>query len=181
MRNPLLTYLLATEAAHTSLGDAAALFDRFVGTWEHDCVFTAADGSQTTISGEWHFGWILGGRVLQDVLFFYPKGERPRDEELRGGTTLRLFDPKAREWQVSWFAALRGEVIHLRGGAEGERVVLRGLDVDGAALRWSFNDISNDSFRWLGETSSDGGATWRVEQEMQLKRMSARRLQTGTS
>jgi hypothetical protein len=173
MRNPLLRHLLVTDSPHPLLGDAAAVFDRFVGSWAMDCVFTAVDGAQTTISGEWHFGWILAGRAMQDVLYFYPKGQRPTSQaEMRGGTTLRLFDPKSRQWQVSWFAALRGEVIHLRGGAEGGRIVLRGLDVDGAPLRWSFNDVQDDRFRWLGETSADGGSTWRVEQEMQLQRMS---------
>lgn len=174
MRNPLPAHLLATERPHPSLGGAAAVFDGFVGSWDMHCVFTAVDGTQAITAGEWHFGWILGGRALQDVLYFYPQGQRPQAAaDLRGGTTLRLFDPKSGQWQVSWFAALRGEVIHLRGGAEGQRIVLRGTDVDGAALRWSFNDIRDDRFRWLGETSADGGTTWRVEQEMQLTRLPA--------
>jgi hypothetical protein len=160
-----------TERGHPSLGTAAGTFDRLVGSWDMDCVFTAEDGAQTTIAGEWHFGWILGGHVVQDVLYFYPKGQRPqRAADLRGGTTVRLFDPKAQQWLVSWFAALRGEVIHLKGGVEGDRIVLRGLDVDGSSLRWSFNDIQPDRFRWLGETSADGGKHWRVEQEMHLRR-----------
>jgi hypothetical protein len=175
MRNPLPRHLACTGQAHPSLGAAAQDFDRFIGSWDMDCVFTAADGSQTTTAGEWHFGWILAGRMLQDVLYFCPRGQRPdATADLRGGTTLRLFDPKAGQWLVSWFAALRGEVIHLRGGAEGERIVLQGADVDGAALRWSFNDISETGFRWLGETSADGGQRWRVEQEMQLRRVPVR-------
>lgn len=174
MPSPLIDHLQATDRPHDSLGSAAATFDRFIGSWDLDCVFTAADGTQSTTAGEWHFGWILGGRALQDVLYVYPRGQRPQAAaDLRGGTTLRLFDPKSGQWQVSWFAALRGEVIHLRGGAEGPRIVLRGMDVDGAALRWSFNDIRDDRFRWLGETSADGGTTWRVEQEMRLTRLDA--------
>jgi hypothetical protein len=56
------------------------------------------------------------------------------------------------------------------GGTEGQRFVLRGRDVDGSSLRWSFNNIQENSFRWLGETSSDGGVSWRTEQEMHLHR-----------
>jgi hypothetical protein len=61
----------------------------------------------------------------------------------------------------------------LHGGADGERIVLLGTDVDGAKLRWTFNDIRPDSFLWRGETSPDGGTTWRTEQVMHLKRLGA--------
>ena len=172
MKNLLPSFLLATEVAHPSLGDAAHVFDRVVGSWDMDCVFTAVDGTKTFSAGEWHFGWILGGYALQDVLYFYPKGQRPRDAtDMKGGTTLRLFDRRSGEWLVSFFAPLRGDVIHLHGGAEGSRIMLKGLDVDGSPLRWSFNEIEDNRFRWLGEISADGGSTWRVEQEMHLRRM----------
>jgi hypothetical protein len=47
-----------------------------------------------------------------------------------------------------------------------------GDDVDGSKLRWSFNHIKVGSFLWRGETSADGGKTWRIEQEMRLNRRS---------
>jgi len=59
----------------------------------------------------------------------------------------------------------------LKGGAVGDRIVLEGVDRDGSPFRWSFNDIRRDSFVWRGEISSDGGKTWRLEQEMRLKRV----------
>ena len=58
----------------------------------------------------------------------------------------------------------------LKGGAVGDRVVFEGVDGDGSPFRWSFNDIHRDSFLWRGEISADGGKTWRLEQEMRLKR-----------
>jgi hypothetical protein len=171
MRNPLPQLLLPTDHPHPSLGDQASVFDRFTGSWDMECVFTAADGTRTPAVGEWHFGWILNGLAMQDAIYFYPAGRRPADAaDLKGGTTLRLFDPASRQWLVTFFAASRGEAIHLRGGAEGDRIVLRGPDVDGSPLRWSFNDITDSSFRWLGEISADGGTHWRVEQEMHLRR-----------
>jgi hypothetical protein len=37
-------------------------------------------------------------------------------------------------------------------------------------LRWSFNDLKGDSFIWRGEKSRDGGKTWKLEEEHQMKR-----------
>lgn len=170
MRNPLPLHLHVAETAHASLGGASVVFDRFVGSWDMDCTFTDADGVRSITSGEWHFGWILGGRAWKTSCTFTRRATPDDRRDLRGGTTIRVFDSKSNEWLVSWFAALRGEVIQLRGGAEGERIVLRGFDVDGSSLRWSFKDIEGDSFCWLGETSADDGSTWRMEQEMQLRR-----------
>jgi hypothetical protein len=49
--------------------------------------------------------------------------------------------------------------VALKGGAQGERIVLNGIDTEGMRIRWSFNDIQADFFRWLGEKSNDGGKT----------------------
>lgn len=167
---PMIEQLVA-DLPHPALGDQSEVFAPFIGSWELDCVFIAPDGKRTELSGDWHFGWIIGGRAVQDVIWLYPLGARPRNAvDLRGGTTLRLFDPKDRLWHVSYFAVASGIIIHLQGGAADSRVILHGRDVDGSALRWSFNDISADTFRWLGETSADDGKTWRVEQEMKLRR-----------
>jgi hypothetical protein len=37
-------------------------------------------------------------------------------------------------------------------------------------LRWSFNDITPDAFVWRGEHSTDGGASFRLVEEMRLRR-----------
>jgi hypothetical protein len=173
---------LAAREPHPSLGGHARLFDRFVGTWDVDCVFYAVDGTETRFTGEWIFGWILDGRIMQDVLSGYPKGKpSPSLEDRRCGTSLRFFDPKAQQWNVVWFGSRNGFLLMLKGGAVGDRIVLHGDDVDGARLRWSFNDIQDSSFLWRGETSSDGGKTWRVEQEMFLKRRSSVPIAAGQS
>jgi len=156
---------------HPSLGEAARVFDRFVGTWDCHCVFYAVDGAKTEFVGEWIFGWILDGRLMQDVLRGYPKElTTPAAEDLRCGTSLRFYDAKAGQWNVCWFGSRNGFVVIVKGGAVGERIVLEGDDSDGASICWSFNDIKADSFLWRGETSGDRGITWRVEQEMFLKR-----------
>jgi hypothetical protein len=174
-RNAMVSALQAT-GPHASLAAQAQLFDRFVGSWDLDCVFYGADGKVTRFSGQWIFGWALDGYILQDVLI------ESRGQERRSmGSTIRFYDARSEQWRVVWIPPSSGNVIALKGGAVGDRIVLEGLDVDGAKLRWSFNDIQADSFLWRGETSADGGRTWRVEQEMRLKRLNPIPVLTGAS
>lgn len=160
--------VLGASGPHPTLGAEAALFDRFVGTWDCDFVAFGADGSVKRFAGEVLFGWVLDGRALQDIWIGYPTNGAGAERSI--GTSVRIFDAKARTWRVVWVAASYGYLIQLEGGAEGERIVLRGRDTDGAALRWSFNDIRADSFVWRGEKSSDGGASWQLQEEHHMRR-----------
>ena len=45
-----------------------------------------------------------------------------------------------------------------------------GTRPDGQLARWSFRDITADSFLWRGEVSADDGATWRVVTEFTARR-----------
>lgn len=161
---------LSAVGPHPALGGQARLFDRFVGTWDFDCVLYAADGGITRFPGEWSFGWILDGRAMQDVWLGYSKSRLPGERGV--GTSIRLYDEEAGLWRVVFAAPRNGNLLTLQGGAQGDRIVLEGRERETAVLRWSFNEIRADSFLWRGETSADGGHTWRVEQEMRLRRRS---------
>lgn len=166
---------LAAPAPHPSLGAEARTFDRFVGTWDCDFSFHAEDGSVRHSAGELLFGWVIDGRALQDVWIGYPK--EPGGERFIG-TSVRFFDAKSRTWRVVFVAPAFG-MLTVQGGVEGDRIVLRGQDVDGGQLRWSFNDIEDDSFTWRGEKSRDGGKTWRIEEQHRMKRRSSGRAGDG--
>ena len=43
------------------------LFGRFVGAWDIEWRGTDRNGQPATMTGELHFGWVLGGRAVQDV------------------------------------------------------------------------------------------------------------------
>ena len=65
MISPIAEHLLAGTPHSAELD----LFGRFVGQWTVDGTDTAPDGSETHYGGRWDFGYILGGRAIQDVLY----------------------------------------------------------------------------------------------------------------
>ncbi len=168
---------LAASGPHPSLGDEAKVFDRFVGVWDCDFTFYSDDGTTRHSSGELLFGWVLDGRVLQDIWITYPKdGTKERNI----GTSVRFFDSKARMWRVFFVNPIYGSIM-VQGGAEGDAIVLRGVDDDGSSIRWSFNDIKANSFVWRGEKSRDGGKTWRLEEEHHMWRRASSLSKSGDS
>jgi len=162
--------VLAAAGPHASLGDQARVWDRFIGAWDADFGFFSDDGSVRHAPGELEFGWVLDGRAIQDLWIGYP---RDGAKERSIGTSLRYFDEKARLWHVVFVNPQFGGALHVQGGLEGDRIVLRGQDAEGASLRWSFGDLEPDSFTWRGERSRDGGKTWRLEEEHHMKRRAA--------
>src|SRR5258705_3119844 len=168
-RRDMITALPA-PGPHPSLGDQARIFDRCVGTWDCDYVHYEKDGTITSYPGEVIFGWIIDGRALQDIWIWYEKGRSTNERGI--GTTLRIFDSKSGKWRIVWVSPEAGIIKTLTGGEVGDRIVLEGKAEDGSLLRWSFNDIRNDSFVWRGETSSDEGKTGRLTAEYHMRRRS---------
>ena len=61
------------------------------------------------------------------------------------------------------------------GRKEGSDIVQLGKSPDGNLIRWSFREITPESFRWRGEVSVDGGTTWRLDVEFLAAPPPARR------
>jgi hypothetical protein len=162
--------VLPASSPHPSLGDEARVWDRFVGAWDCDYTFFLEDGSVRHSRGEVDFGWVMDGRAIQDIWITYPN---EAGKERGVGTSVRFFDNKSKMWQVVFISPAYSAVVTVRGGTEGDRIVLRGVDDEGSMLRWSFNDIKADSFTWRGEKSRDGGKTWKLEEEHHMRRRAA--------
>lgn len=141
--------------------DRMGLYGWLVGDWTMDAVIHADDGTRHEAKGTISFGWVLAGRAIQDVWvlpgFFH-------------GTTLRIYDPGLDAWHVLWSDPLKQYYSRQLGRAEGRDIVQDGRLDDGAAIRWRFTEIAGDSFRWLGEHSQDGGASWRLQADFRAKR-----------
>jgi hypothetical protein len=150
--------------------DRLKLYGWLIGRWDMDAVVHLDGGGTHTGKGEIHFGWVLEGRAIQDVWIlpgvFY-------------GTTLRVYDPGLDAWHILWSDPLRQVYTRQIGRARGADIVQEGSDAAGTPVRWSFVDIAADSFRWLGERSLDGGATWQLRAEFRARRVAGEQQSTA--
>lgn len=147
---------LAADGPDPHHADALLEFGQFVGSWDVEMAFYDTEGEVTERRrAEWHFGWVLEGRAVQDVLIGPSAVERrvtgaPAREY---GSTMRMYDRHRGLWHVSWFAPVGAVVVHLTGGRRGDELVLEGVEQDGTNCRWVFSEITFDAFVWSGYES----------------------------
>lgn len=166
----LTTALMATSP-NRALGDQAQVLGRIVGTWDVEYTDFAKDGTATHRTGEFIVGWIMDGQAVQDLWIVNPSGKRKEREVY---TTVHYFDPKARSWRATFVDPEHGSIARFTGGPVGnDRFVLETPDLGSQTNRWSFNDIRSESFVYRDEASSDGGKTWKLQSEYQMKRRRA--------
>ncbi|WP_204280043.1 hypothetical protein, partial [Raoultella ornithinolytica] len=66
MSNPFLAAFGATGPS-PDRGDKMELYGWLIGSWDLEVSAFMPDGSVRKRPGEWHFGWVLEGRAIQDV------------------------------------------------------------------------------------------------------------------
>ena len=172
--HPMLEALAAAQP-NAALASKLQLYGRFVGSWHLDIDWHDLNGPTRRAEGEWHFAWVLDGRAIQDVWIF--PARRLRNEQAAEpwhfyGSTFRWYDPAIDAWHITFFEPTRPFEMRQIGRAVGDDIVQLGEERDGIARRWRFVEISDRSFRWLGEASSDQGKTWKLEMEMRAQRVS---------
>jgi hypothetical protein len=134
--------LPCSDAAHRQ-------FDFWIGTWD---VFTP-DGKP---AGENRIEPIAGGCALLE------------NWSGRGGfsgKSLNFFDSDDRRWHQTWVDSTGGTLV-LAGGLVERRMVLGAAATPGvpgsAQQRIAWTPADDGSVRQLWESSTDGGATWKV-------------------
>jgi len=158
---------LAAANPHPSLGEEGQTFGRLVGAWDADFAFHRDDGSVLHHKGEILFGWVIDGRAIEDLWIGYPDSSHA---ERYVGVTFRFFDTNRKLWRCVYVSPQSNYVVTVEGGREGDRIVLRGVDFDGMPIRWTYSEITHDSFHWQGEKSHDGGKTWKLEEDHHMTR-----------
>lgn len=152
------------------------LYGQFVGDWQTDIITHAPDGARHDGHGEIHFGWVLQGRAIQDVWMIPRLHDRRQDAPIMPvsgnwyGTTLRVYDPHLDAWRIFWIDPATNVTCQQIGKAVGPDIVQEGTMQSGSRSRWSFTKITARSFHWLGEASTDYGASWRLLVEVLARR-----------
>jgi hypothetical protein len=171
--NPFLESLGA-EGPSPDRGARMDLYGWLIGSWDLDVTGFLENGKQRRRPGEWHFGWALEGRAIQDVWIVPPRGAARTGDAAANvnsyGTTLRVYDPRIDAWHIQWTDPVTQTYLSMIGRKEGSDIVQLGKSPDGNLIRWSFSEITPDSFRWRGEISADDGATWRLQVEFLARR-----------
>jgi hypothetical protein len=149
------------------------IYDWLIGSWNVRVVDYLDDGAHRVSTGEWHFGWVLEGRAIQDVWISPPRSKRGKNPSKPGnryGTTLRFYHPEDKKWHVTWINPVSGAHDMLVATKVDDNLVHEGRDKAGTLMRWVFTQITGRTARWYAERSFNGGKTWILEAEFFLER-----------
>ena len=75
MRGSPFLDALGAEGPADDRGGKMDLYGRSIGSWDLDVRQFSEAAPMRRRKGEWHFGWMLEGRAIQDVWIVRPRGE----------------------------------------------------------------------------------------------------------
>ena len=171
--NPFGKALLA-ERRSPAIPEALDAYGWLIGSWELDVIGYDDDGNTVRSAGEAHVAWVLEGRAVQDVFINPRRSDRgPSSARFANwyGTTLRIFDPSLQAWRVSWLNPHDGVRAELIGRRRGNEIVQEGTFADGTPIRWTFSEVTDDSYRWRGERLEPDKKTWRLQVDFRARRV----------
>jgi hypothetical protein len=168
--------VLAAPGRSPEIPEELDAYGWLVGSWTLEVVhYAGVNVSARGIVGEAHFGWVLEGRAIQDAWIMPRWSERAGYDDKGNdmyGSTMRMWDASIKAWRISWKNPVSGHREEQIGRWRGRDVVQIGTRADGTISRWSFVEITPDSFHWLGEALDPDGVTWRMEGEFLARRIS---------
>ena len=171
IQTPDFTGVLAAHGRSPDIPEQADAYGWLVGSWELLCL--QYNGVEVSIPGEAHFGWVLEGRAVQDVWIMPSLAERTSSSDKTKnmyGTTLRIWDSSLNAWRIHWRNPVHNHYEDQIGRWSGNDVVQIGVRPDGTPTRWTFTEVSPNSFHWLGEALRTDGRHWKLEGEFRAKR-----------
>jgi hypothetical protein len=153
--------VFVADGPRPELAEEMGLFAPLIGSWALRVFDYQLDGEVKETSAEWHFAWALDGRAVADVWINPSRADRTPENDGEWGLSVRFYDRDGGVWRSTWHGPKKGLVMPfiLRPTADGIELV---TEQDGVRHRWSFSDITHESFRWQREeTDADGNTAVR--------------------
>jgi hypothetical protein len=75
-------------------------------------------------------------------------------------------------WRFTFHGTAHGDAVRMYARRIGDEIVMERA-VGGGLVRWTFGAVTDDTFHWRNERSSDGGVGWRLDQEADARRAPA--------
>lgn len=163
LTQPASSFAQAAPAGAPQPRDGSHDFDWEIGSWTTHLRYLAEPltGSDRWVEyrGTSEVRPVLGGRA--NLVELSVEGEAGRIE----GASLRLYNPKARQWTLNFASARSGVLTPPVAGAFDAkgRGTFYGVDsVDGRTVlvRFVISDVTPSSARFEQAFSADGGASW---------------------
>ncbi len=154
-------------------------FDFWIGDWTIKQKIRRADGGWFEADATTTVSPILGGCALVehwkgDVLFFW---EGMKEAEPLQGFSVRAYDPKTKQWILSWMDSRRPRFGEFVGGFSDGRgeFFKKSSTPDGkqTTTRITFSDITQSAVHWDLAVSSDAGKSWQILWVMEMTRAEA--------
>lgn len=139
-------------------------FDFWVGSW--DLTWKASDGKIGT--GTNRIEKILDGKVILENF-------KAESGNLKGyeGKSVSVYETRTGNWKQTWVDN-NSAYIDLTGKVEGNKRIFRtettGPNGEKMLKRMVFYDITDNSFTWDWESSSDNGNSWELQWRIHYKR-----------
>jgi hypothetical protein len=169
-----LDSVLVAPGRSQEIAESDDLYGWLIGGWELDVIHYWSDAPAPNLKGEAHFRWVLEGRAVQDIWIMPHRSDRTAQLSKANnlyGTTLRIWDPTIEAWRVTWANPVTGHRNELIGRRRGKDIVQIGTHADGTPIRWTFTEITPDSFLWTGETLNADGNTWTLQSQFRGRRI----------
>jgi hypothetical protein len=170
----MLTNFLVSPDRSPDIPESADVYGWLCGSWDLIVLrYRAVDVSTQRLTGEIHAARVLEGRAVQDVWIMPRMADRAAlpDRTLNMfGTTLRSWDPATHAWRIEWTNPVSGHHELQLGNWNGTDILQTGERPDGTKTRWTFTDITADSFHWRGEALYPNQSEWKLEGEFLARR-----------
>jgi hypothetical protein len=166
--------VLEAPGRSSDIPESADVYGWLCGSWDLAVLhYRGINVTARDMRAEVHAARVLEGRAVQDLWIM------PRREDRDGysdrtmnmfGTTLRSWDAAIQAWRIAWTNPASGHREEQVGRWSGPDILQEGTRADGTKTRWTFTEITADSFHWRGEALYPGKETWVLEGEFLAQR-----------